>query len=79
MPESCEHCSQKNIYIDGEHSDVYGFTCLVIPKVSLVAGNRVFKNDEIRPKHSPQDSRSRYGLLPDEINHKLYDNGKGKG
>ena len=78
LHDNCEFCSSKNTFVDGEVAGLYGYTCLFLPKATLIIGNRTFRNHEDKPNYNYLDSKSRNGLLPDEVNPALYDNPKGK-
>ena len=64
--------------MDGEVAGLYGYTSLVLPKATLIVGNRTFRNQETKPNYTYLDSKARYGLLPDEVEPSLYDDPEGK-
>ena len=72
LNENCEFCGSKNVYVDGEVSSVYGYSCLVLPKASLIIGNRSFRSHDAKPNHTYLDSKARYGILPSEVNPQLF-------
>ena len=78
LPDNCEFCSDKNTFVDGEVAGLYGYTSLVLPKATLIVGNRTFRNQEAKPNYTYLDSKARYGLLPDEVEPALYDDPEGK-
>ena len=64
--------------MDGEVASLYGYTSLVLPKATLVVGNRTFRSQESKPNHTYLDSKARYGLLPSEVNPQLFQDPTGK-
>ena len=78
LPENCEFCGSKAVFVDGEVAGLYGYTSLVLPKATLIVGNRTFRSNEEKPKYSYLDSKTRHGLLPDEINPQLFRDPNGK-
>ena len=78
LGDNCEFCASKATNIDGEVAGVYGYSCLVIPKATLVVGNRSFRTSDDRPKHNYLDSKTRFGLLPSEINPQLFQDLNGR-
>ena len=79
LSDNCEFCGSKNGYVDGEVASLYGYTSLVLPKATLVVGNRNFRSQDDKPKHTYLDSKTRYGLLPSEINPQLFQDPAGTG
>ena len=78
LGDNCEFCASKNGYVDGEVCGLYGFTSLVLPKASLIVGNRNFRNADKKPQHNYLDSKTRYGLLPSEVDPQLFQDPNGE-
>ena len=62
--------------MDGSNTDLYGSCCLFVSKASLVPGERApgeYICDNAAPNISPEEVRSTYGLLPNQVCQKLFD------
>ena len=77
LSDNCEFCGSKLVYVDGEVSGIYGYSSLVLPRATLIAGNRTFRSNEEKPNYNYLDSKARYGLLPEEINPHLFQDPNG--
>ena len=72
----CEHCADRTRIMDGSNTDIYGSCCLFVSKASLIPGERApgeFICDNEAPRISPEEVRTTYGLLPNQVCQKLFD------
>ena len=73
MKTDCDQCYQKSQYVDGEFSNLYGYSGLVLAKATLIAGLK--KQPERVKKETANVIRTRHGITPEEINPQLFENG----